>query len=178
MGLEGESPQGVAEDGGDGGIYAGLTGVGIVAVARLQEMVCGMYVVVLRQVLPKIYDFQFVTVRKHTRVGVTARESLFGRQCYPIDACGDGLRAIGLDCNAFSGEFKGFNKSLVGLQSWLSASEDNKRCVGILHHLLHDGWQRHHGASVVLCVAERARQVASAKADEHACSAGVKTFAL
>ena len=67
---------------------------------------------------------------------------------------------------------------MVYEQGWFSASEYHERGKGVLHYRLDDLAFAHHGAAMVVGVAEVTLQVAAREADEHGSRAGVVPFAL
>lgn len=140
---------------------------------------CGLNFKVTIEWLAGVNHFQLVASVDDEWEGVAAWISALGRECHPVDVVGQRICAVGLDGYVLASVvlYK-CHKVVVDEQGWFSAGEYHERGKWILHYCLDDLAFTHHGAAVVVGVAEVALQVAARKADEHGSRASVVAFAL
>lgn len=79
VGLQRESPLWVVEHGLHAGLNVAPALLGIVDIARLQKVVLSLNVVVLREVLPSIHNFELVAMGEQAGVAVASVKGLLGR---------------------------------------------------------------------------------------------------
>ncbi len=179
MNLYRKPPAGVLYHGIDAGFHISLSLHFIFTKTRLQETMSGLNAFVLRQILTKIDHFQFITSLQHTRLQIASLKNGLGRKRHPIEVVRQRSRTIGFEGNGlvrFLLQFR--HKRLVNEQRWLAACQHKQWCERILIDFIHNLLQRHHLPVLMLRVAKRTAQVASAKAHKDRRRSGVITFAL
>lgn len=179
MGLEGQSPPWILKHRLHTSFHIDLPLGFIIRITRLQKTMRGFNAVILRQVLSEIHHLQLIALFQHAWLGIATLESSFGRKRHPIEIARQRTSAIGFNGDVFaSPDPQLCHKDLVDKQRGLTASQDDDLGIGIMVDFIDDGLRTHHLPLLMLRVAKKAMQVASAETHEDRRRPSVEAFAL
>lgn len=176
VGLQGEPPLGVAEYVVHASLVDGGVALGVARVAGLQIAVGGLYAVAVDGVQAVEHAFQLVAFRHHGRGGA-AHVGLLGRDGEPVDAWGDGARAVALHGQLEALGVEEGCKLRIHLQRGFAAREHGE-ARGPTGSLIHNLPSCHFCVIAKIGVAEWAAEVAAGEAHEHRGAARVAPLAL